>query len=65
MSAGDVDLTLRETPDQLRDLEPIRCRCRRARLGLIGPHRDHVTTYRRSQWPHLVPDETALAGVRL
>lgn len=39
----------------------LRCECRRWRQGLLGDHRDHLATYRRTLLAGRVPDEAAFA----
>ena len=40
--------------------EPLECRCWRARHGLMGPHRDHVSEFRRALLEQRIAGELGL-----
>jgi len=47
------------------EAEPIPCRCRKARLGLMAPHRDHRAELERARFAGRLVDEIWAAAIAI
>ena len=48
-----------------QEAEPIPCSCRKARLGILGPHRDWLAEYARNRRLGLVLDDFHFSAVAI
>jgi hypothetical protein len=62
MPTARANGTPREYPPQAEAAEPILCRCRRWRRGLLGDHHDHLAELERNRTAGAIPDEATIKG---